>query len=436
MSEWKEYSLGEISNFSYGKMPDKKLLGRGHYPTFSGYKYQHQYPKKNISKGDVIVVARGVGGTGDVKLVKKDSYLTNLSIKFDLDSSVIRNDFFYYLFQITNLKHLDSGSAQSQITITDLKNIKIQAPPLQEQKAIAHILGTLDYKIELNRQMNQTLEAMAQALFKSWFVDFDPVMDNALAEGNEIPNELQTMAEKRQLVKDAKKLLQTNPYLAAQFPSAFVYNEVLRKWVPEGWEVKSLSKIIKLIGGGTPKTSIEEYWNGDIPWFSVVDAPNDSDVFVIDTEKKVSYEGVKNSSTQILREGTTIISARGTVGKCAMVGVPMAMNQSCYGIQSLNSNEDIFTYLLVLKNVSDLQNKSHGSVFSTITRDTFSAIDAVLPMNRNNIQEFESSLKYNFEKIKSNLFENQTLIQLRDRVLPELISGRVRVSTKEQTNIL
>jgi type I restriction enzyme, S subunit len=288
-------------------------------------------------------------------------------------------------------------------------------------------LGRLDDKIELNRQMNQTLEAMAQALFKSWFVDFDPVLDNALAAGNEIPEALHAMAQKRKAVPAEKKLVHTNPELAKEFPSAFVFNEKLDKWIPEGWEVRKLADEINLIGGGTPKTSIEAYWNGNIPWFSVVDAPSDSDVFVIETEKKISEVGVQNSSTKILREGTTIISARGTVGKCAVVGVPMAMNQSCYGIQGINENEDNYTYLVVRKNVADLQNKSHGSVFSTITRDTFSAIEIVLPTNRGVVQEFEMLVKSSFNKIKSNLLENRTLTQLRDTLLPQLISGKLKV---------
>jgi type I restriction enzyme S subunit len=148
----------------------------------------------------------------------------------------------------------------------------LNLPSFSEQKAIAYILGKLDDKIALNRQMNQTLEAMVQALFKSWFVDFDPVLDNALESGSEIPDSLQAMAEKRQLVPNSKKLLQTNPALAAQFPSAFVFNEVLDKWVPEGWGVKMIDEISTVIGGGTPSTKVGEYFceNG-IPWLSPKD---------------------------------------------------------------------------------------------------------------------------------------------------------------------
>src|SRR4030095_11563780 len=101
---------------------------------------------------------------------------------------------------------------------------------------------------------------------------------------------------------------------------------------------------IEIVGGGTPKTSIAEYWGGDIPWFSVVDAPTESEVWVVDTEKNVTRAGVENSSTRVLPVGTTIISARGTVGRLALVGVPMAMNQSCYGLRGFVGTQGFFKY--------------------------------------------------------------------------------------------
>lgn len=140
----------------------------------------------------------------------------------------------------------------------------------------------------------------------------------------------------------------------------------------------TLDDLVDLIGGGTPKTSKDEYWNGVIPWFSVVDAPNKSDVFVIDTGKHVTELGVEKSSTKILPIGTTIISARGTVGKCAMVGEPMAMNQSCYGVRGKKDISDSFVYYAIREKVTDLQRGGHGSVFNTITRDTFKTIKIAL----------------------------------------------------------
>ncbi|MGS1806047.1 restriction endonuclease subunit S [Escherichia coli] len=132
-SKWCIYRLGDIAEFSYGKMPKKEFVGTGDYVIFSGYKYTESYPEKNTSAGELIVVARGVGGTGDVKITTRDCYLTNLSIKINLDETKVRKEYFYYLFLQSNLRYLDSGSAQSQITINDLANVEISAPSLNVQ---------------------------------------------------------------------------------------------------------------------------------------------------------------------------------------------------------------------------------------------------------------------------------------------------------------
>jgi type I restriction enzyme S subunit len=188
---------------------------------------------------------------------------------------------------------------------------------------------------------------------------------------------------------------------------------------------------LNIIGGGTPKTKVKEYWGGDIPWFSVVDAPSETDVFVIDTEKHVTQLGVERSSTKVLRKGTTIISARGTVGKCALLGRPMAMNQSCYGIQGKNGESDYFIYFVIKRQVSDLQRSGHGSVFNTITRDTFRTIRTILPPTKLTIL-FEDTVCELMELILSNLFENLTLASLRDTLLPKLISGELRIQDTEK----
>ena len=134
-----------------------------------------------------------------------------------------------------------------------------------------------------------------------------------------------------------------------------------------------------IIGGGTPKTSVAEYWGGDIPWLSVKDF-NNNYRYVYDTEKSITEEGLKHSSTRILKRGDSIISARGTVGEMAMIPYPMAFNQSCYGLRAKDEIVDpYFLYYLVKYNVHVLQNNTHGSIFDTITRETFEGIHVDIP---------------------------------------------------------
>ncbi|WP_297205909.1 restriction endonuclease subunit S [uncultured Pluralibacter sp.] len=421
-SKWIKYRLGDIATFSYGKMPKKELIGLGKYVVFSGYKYTDNYPEKNLSVGDLIVVARGVGGTGDVKIANQDCYLTNLSIKIDLDDKIIRKEYFYYQFKQNTLRYLDSGSAQSQITINDLSNIEIVAPLPEVQDSIIEKLRNLDKKIVINTSINQTLEQMSQTLFKSWFVDFDPVIDNALDAGNPIPEALQSRAELRQKVRNSADFKPLPADIRALFPAEF--KEMELGWVPKGWITTSFNDLIELIGGGTPKTSVEEYWNGDIPWFSVVDAPDESDVYVLTTEKNITTEGLNNSSAKLLKKGTTIISARGTVGKCAMVAVPMAMNQSCYGVIGKNNISDEYVYFQLKNAVQTLQQMGHGSVFNTITRDTFKNIK--VPFCNEELTNIYSLLVKNyFSKILNNNYQKIALTNLRDTLLPKLISGEL-----------
>lgn len=283
-----------------------------------------------------------------------------------------------------------------------LSSLPFVLPPLETQKAIAHILGTLDDKIELNRRMNETLEAMAQALFKSWFVGFDPV--KAKMEGRQ-PEGM-----------DAET--------AALFPDKLVESEL--GLIPEGWEILPLSKTIKLIGGGTPKKSVSEYWGGAIPWFSIKDMPNGSDVFIAETELSITERGLTESSTKLLSIGTTIISARGTVGKLGIVHKPMAMNQSCYGVVGAKGYGPYFNYYNLNSAVQTLMNNTHGAVFDTITTKTFDTYSWAFP-NASLASCYEGIVEPMMQRIAQNVELNSELQQARDTLLPKLISGEISV---------
>lgn len=168
-----------------------------------------------------------------------------------------------------------------------------------------------------------------------------------------------------------------------------------------------LSEILTLIGGGTPKTTNPSYWGGNIPWLSVVDFNNDNR-YVHTTEKTITEEGVENSSTKILPQGSLILSARGTVGALAQLAKPMAFNQSCYGIIAKEQTTNDFLYYLLKNVVEDLQAKGHGSVFNTITRDTFDTIEISLPPleEQKRIAEILGSLDDKIELLQK---QNKTL---------------------------
>jgi len=144
------------------------------------------------------------------------------------------------------------------------------------------------------------------------------------------------------------------------------------------WEEMLLSNVIELIGGGTPKTSIDKYWDGDIPWLSVADF-NTRKKFVDSAKKHITQSGLETSSANILSKGDIIISARGTVGVVAMLANEMTFNQSCYGIRASQKSYNDYIYYLLKNEINNLQQISHGGVFDTITRDTFKEITISLP---------------------------------------------------------
>ena len=175
------------------------------------------------------------------------------------------------------------------------------------------------------------------------------------------------------------------------------------------WLKTTLIDIVELIGGGTPKTSKAEYWGGNINWLSVKDFNNENR-YVYSTEKTITEEGLNNSSTKLLKKDDIIISARGTVGELAMIPFPMAFNQSCYGIRAKEGIDSIFLYYLIKNSVRKLKAITHGSVFDTITRDTFANIEVAIPdiKTQHRIAKMLADID---DKVENNQRINNNLLQ-------------------------
>jgi type I restriction enzyme, S subunit len=306
-AEWRNMTLGDFVALQRGHDLTESQRRVGSVPVM-GSAGQNGYHDTVLAKGPGIVIGRSGASFGQVHYAPIDFWPHNTAL-YVTDFKGNDERFAFYFLKAIDFDRYNSGSAQASLNRNFIYPIPVCVPPLAEQKAIAAVLGALDDKIELNRRMNATLEAIARALFQSWFVDFDPVRAKL----------------------DGRQPTGLDPATAALFPNEFEDSELGP--IPKGWEICPLAEKIDLLSGGTPQTSKPEYWSGDIPWYSVKDAPADSGVWVIDTDKKVTQLGIDNSAAEVLPERTTIISARGTVGKLALTGVPMAMNQSCYGVR-------------------------------------------------------------------------------------------------------
>ncbi|MBO6512473.1 MAG: restriction endonuclease subunit S [Phycisphaerales bacterium] len=368
---------------------------------------------KTSRPGDVAVTTKG-NSTGRTTFVTEDMptfvYSPHLSRWRSLDHDILCPGFLRYWSRGREFVEQLHGMMVSTdmapyLSLRDQRLLRIMLPTIDEQRAIASVLGSLDDKIELNRRMNHTLEQMAAAIFKAWFVDFEPV--RAKASG------ATSFPSMPQPAFDA-------------LPTTFVNSELGP--IPDGWEVKPFSDCVTIWSGGTPKRSESSFWGGDIPWYSVKDAPSESDAWVIDTSEKITQEGLDGSAAKLLPIGTTIISARGTVGTLALTAIPMAMNQSCYGLEGVAGAGSYLTYWRTRQAVDLLRQRSHGSVFDTITRDTFDGVPIVTAPPAV-LSAFDKVVEGSMHLMKQSGTESRILAETRDALLPKLLSGEVRVES-------
>lgn len=420
------------------------------YPTFDKIRFvsQKTYDKwfrGHPEPGDILFVTKGSPGRCNFVPNPINFCIAQDMVSIRADESKIDPKFLFALLrspQVQNqIGNMHVGTLIPHFKKGDFDKLILEIPTDSEyQKKVGEIYFTFSEKIHLNKQINETLEAMAQAIYKNWFVDFDPVRAkiNATSAGrdpnrvamaaitgitlNQDWNEIEVALDQK-LSSMSEAQQQQLTHTAKLFPDEMVESEIGE--VPKGWEVKPFYDTIEIIGGGTPKTKIDEYWDGDILWYSVVDAPSESDIFVIDTEKKITKTGLENSSAKLVDTGTTIISARGTVGKLALTSKSMTYNQSCYGLKSKN-NCPYFNFFKTNQLIESLKRGSHGSVFDTITQKTFKTIDIAQPPRYLEVR-FDEVVDGIMSKIQMNLYENRTLTQLRDTLLPKLISGQLKI---------
>ena len=294
-----------------------------------------------------------------------------------------------------------SGGTRNALTKGMIESFDVQAPmDVDEQHAIAHILGTLDDKIELNRRINETLEAMARALFKSWFVDFDPVRAKMAGRDTGLPKRL-----------------------ADLFPDRMVDSELGK--IPEGWEIGTVSQLAERIqNGGTPKRSEPTYWDrGEIPWLISSEVRQS---FVLGTQNFISEKGLKKSSAKMVPARSILVALYGaTAGQVSMNYRPLSTNQAVTAVIPSMGNRYFCLVGLKLE-VSALENRAVGSAQQNISKKVVEETIVLLPQIELR-SAYDVLVESLFDRIFYSLHETQTVSDLRDALLPKLISGALRV---------
>lgn len=401
--EWKEVRLGDIADVQTG--PFGSQLHKSDYiaegipcimPTnigphlnfiVDGIAHVSEVDANRLSRhlteiGDIIYARRGD--------IEKCAYVTTNEEKWLCGTGCLKircnnevnSRFIAYLLSTAECKKWITGNAVGTTMLNlskgILSNLPLLVPSHEDQRRIASILSSLDRKIELNNKINADLEEMAQAIFKNWFVDFEPF-------------------------KDGK----------------FVDSELGK--IPEGWKVGRLTDVIKLMPGGTPKTSEPLYWdNGTIPFFSPKDV---NGVYCFATEKHITETGLNKCSSNLYPKDTIFITCRGTVGKVCLAACDMAMNQSNYAIKAIDGYSQYYIFFLVKSVVERLIKKSNGAVFSAITSKDFD--EEILIPSQKAVEDFTNVIDGFFRRIFTIGTENSRLSTLRDTLLPRLMSGEL-----------
>jgi type I restriction enzyme S subunit len=293
------------------------------------------------------------------------------------------------------------------VSLTNQRGLRIVLPPIEAQRTIAHILGTLDDKIELNRQMNQTLDEIARTLFKSWFVDFDPV--RAKMEGRQ-PEGM-----------DAET--------AALFPDRLVDSALGP--IPEGWEVKPIGDLVRVVGGSTPSTANPVFWeSGTNLWVTPKDLSGMTSPILIDATRRITDEGVNQISSRLLPTGSVLLSSRAPVGYLAITTEPTAINQGFIGMICDQELPNYYVLNWARENMGTIKGNAGGTTFAEISKTAFRPIHAIAPC-REILSAYSGTVTNLYALIENNLKESRTLTELRDMLLPELLSGRL-ISTQAE----
>lgn len=426
---WREARLSELVRFLSGGTPSKKCAAywNGEIPWVSAkemkqFRLRDTTAKvtvealangaKRVPAGTVLLLTRGMRLLKEVPVCVLQQPMTfNQDIKALEPIGDVDPGFLPYLLlgnteRLRNLVDL-AGHGTGRINTDELGALGVRLPPTREQHAIAQILGTLDDKIEWNRRMNETLETMARALFKSWFVDFDPVRAKVEDRNTRLP-----------------------PNIADLFPDRLVDSEMGE--VPKRWEVSEIGKEVNAVGGSTPSTKEPSYWHdGQRYWATPRDLSKLWSPVLLETSRKITDEGLQKISSGTLPVGTVLMSSRAPIGYLAIAEVPTAVNQGFIAMRCDQRLPNLYVLFWCYQTLGHIRDIAGGSTFAEISKKAFRPVSVVVP-SEPILRVFDGLCRPLYDRLVVNTKEAVTLAALRDTLLPKLISGEIRVPDAER----
>ena len=381
--EFTTYTLGEVcSRLSSGKsIKAAEIFPAGKYLVYGGNGLRGYADRSNF-EGECAIIGRQGAYCGNVRYFKGEAYMTEHAVVCQANEKADT----YYLSALLSTLHLErlSGqSAQPGLAVGTLSVQEINLPSLEDQRRIASILSSLDRKIELNNKINADLEEMAQAIFKNWFVDFEPF-------------------------KDGK----------------FVDSEL--GMIPEGWKVGCLGDMGTIVCGKTPSKANSNYYGGNIPFIKIPDMHGN--VFVEISEDRLTEQGSLSQIKKLIPPYSLMVSCIATVGLVSINTKPSHTNQQINTIIPYSRSALFYLYQHIKNNEELLKNMGRGGTTTlNVNTKSFSNIRLLIP-SETSLEHFHGIVEGLFKKIELNMHESRTLSHIRDTLLPKLMSGELEVS--------
>lgn len=385
-------TIGLACNISTGKLDANQAVSGGEYPFFTCAELPDQID--HFAYDDDVVLVAGNNARGNFHVSRYKGKFNAYQRTYILTAKKGFNiDYVYYALklELKRLREKSQGSQTKFLTMPILKGIHFRDITGDEQTEIANVLSAIDKKIELNNRINAELEAIAKTLYDYWFVQFD--------------------------FPDANG----KPYKT--FGGQMFYNPTLKRQIPEGWEATNVGKISKTELGGTPSTSVDEYWqNADIPWLSSAETASFP---IITSEQKITQAGIDNSAATLLPKGTVVISIVRYI-RPSILGIDAATNQSVVGIRECKRLKSSFLYPYFCSEVPRLMGLRTGAQQPHINKGVIEDSPIVIPCEEV-LTDYYKAADPIFEKIMNLALQSNELIQLRDWLLPMLINGQVTI---------
>lgn len=400
--DFSETTLATLLSFTNGRSSPERADGLP-YPVY-GSNGIIGYSGEANAEPPTIIIGRVGSYCGSLYLSKQRCWVTDNAIR-----AAALNDhdarFLFYLLGTLDLNSWRAGSGQPLLNQDILRRIPASVPQPDEQRAIADVLCALDDKIEQNRRTAQALERLARAIFRAWFVDFEPVKAKA-AGATHFPS-------MPQAVFDA-------------LPKGFVDSEIGP--VPEGWEVKAIGDVVTVKGGATPSTKNAEYWEGGAHcWATPKDMSRLAHPVLLGTERQITDAGVESISSGVLPISTVLMSSRAPVGYLAIAGVPTAINQGFIAMVCDGPLPPTYVLNWAMASMDLIKAHASGTTFPEISKRTFRPLPIITP-DALCVDAYRTIVDPLFAVLTALIKESAGLAEVRDYLLPRLLSGFVSVS--------